>query len=50
MLGIIAESSLQKEESFRSGWKQTLDQFKSYAFASVVILSAAVSESLQETN
>lgn len=26
VLGIIAESSFQKEESFRSEWKQTLDQ------------------------
>lgn len=26
VLGIIAESSFQKEESFRNEWKQTLDQ------------------------
>lgn len=27
VLGTTAESSFQKEESFRSEWKQTLDQF-----------------------
>lgn len=26
VLGFIAESSFSKEESFRSEWKQTLDQ------------------------